>query len=125
MPDKSDTRPTDAGPPDAGPTSAGPIESGPADSGPADSGVIDNSAAHRFELIEDGHLAVADYRVDGDIVTFTHTIVPPEIGGRGVAGRLIGAALASMRRQGKKIVPQCSFVAAYVQRHPDLQDLLA
>ena len=110
MPDKSDTRPTDAGP-----TSAGPI----------DSGVIDNSAAQRFELIEDGHLAFADYRVDGDIVTFTHTIVPPEIGGRGVAGRLIGAALASMRRQGKKIVPQCSFVAAYVQRHPDLQDLLA
>jgi predicted GNAT family acetyltransferase len=87
--------------------------------------VIDNTERHRFELVEDGHLAVAEYRIDGGVITFTHTIVPPEIGGRGVAGRLIGAALASVAERGLKVVPQCSFVAAYFQRHPDLASLLA
>jgi predicted GNAT family acetyltransferase len=87
--------------------------------------VRDNIDRHRFELVEDGHLAFAEYRIDGAVITFTHTIVPPEIGGRGVAGRLISAALAQVRQRGLKVVPQCSFVAAYIQRHPELGDLLA
>lgn len=87
--------------------------------------VRDNTNHHRFELVEDGHLAFAEYHLDGDVMTFTHTIVPPEIGGRGVASRLIGAALAQVRQRGLKVVPQCSFVAAYIQRHPEDGDLLA
>lgn len=87
--------------------------------------VRDNADHHRFELVEDGHLAFAEYHIDGGIITFTHTIVPPEIGGRGVASRLIGAALASAADRGLKVVPQCSFVAAYIDRHPELADLLA
>lgn len=87
--------------------------------------VRDNTNHHRFELVEDGHLAFAEYRLDGDVMTFTHTIVPPEIGGRGVASTLIGAALAQVRQRGLKVVPQCSFVAAYIQRHPEVSDLLA
>ncbi|MGJ3648495.1 GNAT family N-acetyltransferase [Sphingomonas sp. GlSt437] len=86
--------------------------------------VHDNTTLHRFELVEDGHLAFAEYRIEGGVITFTHTIVPPEIGGRGVASRLIGAALASARARGLKVVPQCSFVAAYIERHPDERDLL-
>lgn len=87
--------------------------------------VHDNIDRHRFELVEDDHLAFAEYRIDGDVMTFTHTIVPPEIGGRGVGGRLISAALAQVRQRGLKVVPQCSFVAAYIQRHPEQGDLLA
>ncbi len=87
--------------------------------------VRDNQEQHRFELVEDGHLAFAEYRIDGGVITFTHTIVPPEIGGRGVASRLIGAALASARDRGFEVVPACSFVAAYLDRHPDLADLRA
>lgn len=89
------------------------------------SDVIDNADRHRFELVEDGHTAFAAYRIDGDVITFTHTIVPPEIGGRGIAGKLIGAALASVEARGLKVVPQCSFVAAYFQKHPELAGLLA
>jgi predicted GNAT family acetyltransferase len=89
------------------------------------SDVIDNRDQHRFELVEDGHVAFAAYRIDGDVITFTHTIVPPEIGGRGIASRLIGAALADVQARGLKVVPQCAFVAAYFQKHPELGGLLA
>ena len=54
-----------------------------------------------------------------------HTLVPPEIGGRGVAAQLVEALIADAREQGFKVVPQCSYVAAAFQRHPDWTDLLA
>jgi uncharacterized protein len=53
-----------------------------------------------------------------------HTLVPPEIGGRGVAAQLVAALVQDAREQGFKIVPQCSYVAAAFQRHPDWADLL-
>ena len=54
-----------------------------------------------------------------------HTLVPPEIGGRGVAARLVEAMVADARAQGFTIVPQCSYVAAAFARHPEWADLLA
>lgn len=53
-----------------------------------------------------------------------HTLVPPQIGGRGVAAELVRALVADAREQGFKIVPQCSYVATAFQRHPDWADLL-
>jgi predicted GNAT family acetyltransferase len=60
-----------------------------------------------------------------DIRVAEHTLVPPEIGGRGVAGKLVEALIADARAAGFKIVPQCSYVAAQFKRHPDWADLLA
>ncbi|WP_114521099.1 GNAT family N-acetyltransferase [Altererythrobacter sp. ZODW24] len=54
-----------------------------------------------------------------------HTIVPPAIGGQGVAAKLVDALIADAREQGFKIVPQCSYVAAKFERNPDWADLLA
>jgi predicted GNAT family acetyltransferase len=54
-----------------------------------------------------------------------HTLVPREIGGRGVAGRLVEALIADARAQGFKVVPACSYVAAAFDRHPDWADLRA
>lgn len=54
-----------------------------------------------------------------------HTIVPPEIGGRGIAAQLVEAIVADAREQGFKIIPQCSYVAAAFRRHPEWADLLA
>ena len=48
-----------------------------------------------------------------------HTLVPSEIGGRGVAGKLVEALIADARAQGFKIDPQCSYVAAAFKRHPE------
>lgn len=54
-----------------------------------------------------------------------HTLVPAEIGGRGVAARLVAALVADARAQGFRIVPACSYVAAAFERHPEWADLLA
>lgn len=61
----------------------------------------------------------------GDVVTADHTIVPPEIGGRGVAGELVKALIAQAREDGFKIVPACSYVEAAFRRHPEWADLRA
>lgn len=87
--------------------------------------VTDNPAQARFELATEGGTAIAAYEREDGVVTFTHTEVPPEAEGQGVGGRLIAGALAQVRAEGLKIVPQCSFVRAYVGRHPETQDLLA
>jgi hypothetical protein len=87
--------------------------------------VRDNKAEQEFELVVDGHRALAAYQREGDTIVFTHTVVPKAIEGRGVASTLIRAALDSARDQGLKVVPQCPFVAAYMKRHPETRDLLA
>jgi predicted GNAT family acetyltransferase len=86
--------------------------------------IHDNTQRRRFELTVDGHLARADYVVDGDVITFTHTIVPPALEGRGIASRLIRHALSEARARGLRVVPQCPFVAAYIHKHPEWADLL-
>lgn len=86
--------------------------------------IINNAGASRYELTLEGATARADYVLDGDVITFTHTIVPPELEGRGIGSRLIAAALKDVREKGLKIVPQCSFVAHYIDSHPEEADLL-
>lgn len=54
-----------------------------------------------------------------------HTLVPPEIGGKGVAAELVKALVADARAQGFKIVPLCSYVEAAFRRHPEWADLRA
>lgn len=54
-----------------------------------------------------------------------HTLVPPEIGGRGVAARLVEALVDDARAEHFRVDPQCSYVAAAFARHPDWADLRA
>ena len=89
------------------------------------SGVRDNTALSRFELDADGVTAVANYRLADKVMTLTHTEVPTQARQRGIASRLIEGALAEIRARGLKIVPNCSFVKAYVDHHPEVADLLA
>lgn len=87
--------------------------------------VTRNEAESRYELEEDGLLAVAAYRMEDGAVAFTHTVVPEELEGRGVGTRLVAGALDDVRARGLRFVPYCSFVAAYAERHPEVRDLLA
>ena len=87
--------------------------------------VRDNTALSRFELDADGVRAVANYRLAGTVMTFTHTEVPPHARHRGIASRLIEGALAEVRARGFKIVPRCSFVRDYLDNHPEYRNLLA
>lgn len=88
-------------------------------------GVIDNAQENRFELQASGSTAIAAYARDGDTITFTHTVVPEAMQGHGLGSQLIAAALNSARAQGLSVVPQCEFVAAYIDAHPDYADLVA
>lgn len=87
--------------------------------------VRNNPAAGRYEVDAGDDVAFAAYEVEGDVVTFTHTVVPEAAQGRGVASRLIEAALADARASHLRIVPRCAFVARYVATHPETRDLLA
>jgi hypothetical protein len=87
--------------------------------------IVHNASASRFETRVDGLLCVADYRVRGDTMIMPHTEVPAALRGRGIAASLVAAALGWAREQGLKVDPRCSYVAAYMRRHADTQDLLA
>lgn len=84
-----------------------------------------NAERSRYELEQEGAVAFAEYQRRGDLIIATHTVTPPALRGRGLASRLIRAMLADARGQGLKVVPQCSFVADYFDRHPEEQDLRA
>lgn len=90
-----------------------------------DSTVVDNTAARRFEIQHDGKTAVAEYIRSPGIITFTHTLVPPEFRGKGIGTALIRVALATARAAGLKVVPRCAFFAQYMQAHPETHDLRA
>jgi predicted GNAT family acetyltransferase len=87
--------------------------------------VTHDEARQRFETIVDGQLCVADYQRRGDVLWMTHTVVPPAVGGRGVAAELVRVALAWAEAQGLRVEPACSYVEAYMRRHPQTQKLLA
>lgn len=85
------------------------------------SDVIDNKAESRFEISVDGAMAIAEYRIDGSTIYFTHTETADALQGKGVASRLIRAALTSAKERGLKIAPRCSFVADYLAKHPEFR----
>jgi uncharacterized protein len=90
-----------------------------------DAPVRDNPARRRYETEIEGRISLIAYRLAGETMTFTHTEVPEELEGRGIASRLAHFALEDARARGLRIVPLCPFVAAYIRRHPEYQDLVA
>ena len=86
--------------------------------------VVNNKAQHRYELVVDGHLAATYYKLADGVITFDHTEVPPELGGKGVGSRLVEGALDQVRADGLKVIAQCPFVKAYIDKHSDYADLL-
>jgi predicted GNAT family acetyltransferase len=86
--------------------------------------IRDNEAEHRFEMDAEGELAVAYYRRSPGVITLTHTEVPGALQGRGIASRLVRGVLEIAHDEGLKVVPRCSFVAAYINRHPEFADLV-
>ena len=86
--------------------------------------VSNNPAHHRYELAVDGHIAATHYEIADGVITFVHTEVPPELGGKGIGSKLIKGALDRVRADGLKVIAQCPFVKAYIDKHPDYADLL-
>jgi predicted GNAT family acetyltransferase len=88
------------------------------------SDVVNNKAQQRCELAVEGHLAATCYSVADGVITFVHTEVPPELGGKGIGSKLIRGALDQVRAESLKVIAQCPFVKAFIEKHPDYQDLL-
>lgn len=88
-------------------------------------GVTDNTALGRFELIEDGKLAFADYQVRAGRMILPHVEADPALRGRGTAGRLMEGVLETARSRGLKVTPVCGYAAAFIERRPAYHDLLA
>jgi uncharacterized protein len=80
---------------------------------------------HRFTTSVEGHDAFLEYEREGGVLAITHTVVPPEIGGRGIAAQLVEAALGFARAEGLKVEPRCSYAEAYMRKHPEHADLKA
>ena len=87
--------------------------------------VTDHPERQRFELLEDGKLAYADYRIEGDIMVIPYVYADPALRGRGTAGRLMTGVLDAARERGLKVEPICGYAAAFLQRHAEYRDLRA
>lgn len=87
--------------------------------------VKDNPKAQRFEAHLDEGVAMAEYQLDENAIRFTHTHVPVAASGQGVGSKLAQACLQSARERGLQVVPLCSFIAGYIDRHPEYKDLVA
>lgn len=86
--------------------------------------VADAPERERYEITVDGAVAgFAEYRLRGDHITFVHTVVEDEYGGRGLGGTLVRAALDDVRTRGLRVVAVCPFVKSWIERHPDYADL--
>jgi predicted GNAT family acetyltransferase len=92
--------------------------------GRVNSTVVNNPERKRYELAVDGHIAATYYEKADGVVTFVHTEVPPELGGKGIGSKLIRGALDQVRAEGLKVIAQCPFVKAFIEKHEDYQDLL-
>lgn len=92
------------------------------------------------EIVRENHVTHGSYSADipgsdrkafltwkalGEARIADHTFVPPEGRGKGLAAQLVDALIADARREGFKIVPQCSYVEATFRRHPEWADVLA
>lgn len=93
--------------------------------GPETPGVHHNHEQNRFEIDVDGAaLAHADYRREGDTLVFYRTYVPESARGQGHAAKLVRAGLEYARNGNYRVEPSCSYVARYIERHPEYQPLV-
>jgi len=84
-----------------------------------------NAGAERFETAVEGHDCVLDYTLADGVIAMNRVYVPPPVEGRGIAGAITRYALDYSRDRGWKVVPRCPYVAAWIKRHPDYEELVA
>ena len=86
--------------------------------------VVDNPDENQFEAHVDGHVAFVSYTKHGDTIIFTHTEVPKELQGRGLANVLAHAVLERARAEQWRVVARCPFISKYIERHPEYRPLV-
>ena len=90
----------------------------------ADVEVVNNPAERRFEAQVGEYLAVIDYIPEEKLIIYTHTGVPEEIGHQGIASKMAKTALDYARDNNLRVIPQCPFVAGYIEIYPEYKSLV-
>lgn len=85
--------------------------------------VVNNEAENRFEAWIEGELNKLEYLLDGSSLVILHVGVHPQFRGQGVAGRLMQVSLEYARSRSLRVVPICSYAAAYIRKNPQYSDL--
>jgi predicted GNAT family acetyltransferase len=85
--------------------------------------VTHNQVDHTFEVWIDGYLSKLDYIQDDKNFVITHVGVYPELRGQGLAGKIVEAGLEYARENSLRVVPMCSYAAAYIRRNPKYMEL--
>ncbi|QKK02780.1 MAG: N-acetyltransferase [Pseudomonadota bacterium] len=83
-----------------------------------------NDQRQRFEAVVDNQLCVLEYTIDGKTISMNHVRVPEAVGGRGIAGEITRHALDWARSNDLRVVPNCPYVAGWIERHPEYADLI-
>jgi uncharacterized protein len=86
--------------------------------------VQNNTSARRYEMTVEGVTAFVTYHRVGAAVSLDHTEVPAALGGKGVGSALAKGTLDLVRSEGLKVLPRCQFIASFIGKHPQYQDLL-
>lgn len=87
--------------------------------------VRNNQAMNRYEMTSGDATAFVEYRRGDGQIVLTHTEVPEAMSGQGVGSKLVGGVLDAIRAEGMRVVPECEFVAGFIQRHPGYQSLIS
>jgi predicted GNAT family acetyltransferase len=85
--------------------------------------VTHNEANNTFEVWIDGKLSKLDYMQEGKNFVITHVGVYPEHRGQGIAGKIVEAGLDYARQNSLRVIPMCSYAAAYIRRNPQHMEL--
>ena len=86
--------------------------------------VIHDEKVNRFEVFESGQIAYIQYEEKDGVLDLMHTIVPKQLEGQGVGSALAVYALDYAREEHLKVRPTCSFIASFIQKHPEYQNLV-
>lgn len=86
---------------------------------------VDNTTLSRYELVEEGHTAYADYRKDGETLYIKYVFAPEALRGSGAAGRLMAGVTDFARAENLKIIPICGYAASWLRKHKEHHDLMA
>jgi uncharacterized protein len=88
--------------------------------------IADQPHRDRYEIEMDGErVGLLSYRLADRVITHRHTEIDPSVGGRGLGSALARFALDDARTRGLTVIPRCPFVAAFIVRHPEYEDLVA
>ena len=87
--------------------------------------VTHNELLRRYEIDVDGEVSVLTYALENHQMLILHTFVPPHLRGRGLAEQLVRAALHDAQERGLRVMPACSYVATFIERHPEFRAVLS